>query len=73
MVRYMTPGSSCEPNMVCVLPAPVAPYANTEIELQLKTNYYRVRHVNIPMLHNTTAISLTNLARAQLQIAMSKT
>lgn len=25
IVRYITPGSSGEPNMVCVLPAPVAP------------------------------------------------
>lgn len=41
IVRYMTPGSFGEPNMVCVLPAPVAPYANTANELQLKTNYYK--------------------------------
>lgn len=33
MVRYMTPGSFCEPSIVCVLPAPVAPYANTAIEM----------------------------------------
>lgn len=50
MVRYMTPGSFGEPNIVCVLPAPVAPYANTAIELQLKMNYYKVRHVYIKIL-----------------------
>lgn len=35
IVRYMTPGSFCVPNMVCVLPAPVAPYAKTEIKIRV--------------------------------------
>ena len=32
MVRKMTPGQSGAPSMVKVLPAPVAPYANTMYE-----------------------------------------
>lgn len=40
MVKYITPGSSGEPNIVWVFPAPVAPYASTALREKKKQKTY---------------------------------